>query len=150
MTTDTTGSIYTNPAYTGSSSSSTGTTNNSLGKEDFLYLLTKQLEYQDPLNPMEDTEFIAQLAQFSALEQMTNISQSIETSTAMGLIGKEVTDSLGISGTVSGVSQESDGTIKIVLSYQETQEDGTMSEATKEIDISEVREVKNPEAGSQA
>ncbi|MFO0752727.1 MAG: flagellar hook capping FlgD N-terminal domain-containing protein [Thermodesulfovibrionales bacterium] len=151
MTTDTS-SIFTNSAYTGSSSSSnstTGTTNTSLGKDDFLYLLTKQLEYQDPLNPMQDTEFVAQLAQFSSLEQMTNMSKSLETSTALGLIGKEVTDSSDVSGTVSEVSQGSDGTIKLVLSYQETQEDGTVQDATKEIELSEVRDVKNPETGGQ-
>ncbi|MCC6347532.1 MAG: hypothetical protein IT388_10135 [Nitrospirales bacterium] len=149
MTTDSTSSILTNSSYTSTSSSSTGTTNTSLGKDDFLYLLTKQLEYQDPLNPMEDTEFIAQLAQFSALEQMTNMSQSLETSTAMGLIGKEVTDSLDVSGTVTEVNQGSDGTIQLVLSYQEMQEDGTTVDTTKEIELSDVREVKNPETASQ-
>ena len=41
--------------------------NTELGKEDFLQLLTVQLKFQDPLNPMQDTDFIAQLAQFSSL-----------------------------------------------------------------------------------
>jgi len=48
-----------------------------LGKEEFLKLLVKQLEHQDPLQPMEDREFIAQLAQFSALEQMMNMNKSM-------------------------------------------------------------------------
>jgi flagellar basal-body rod modification protein FlgD len=50
-----------------------------LGKDAFLELLVTQLENQDPLEPMEDTQFISQLAQFSNLEQMTNISKGIDT-----------------------------------------------------------------------
>ena len=84
---------------------------NSLGKEAFLMLLVTQLQNQDPLKPMEDKEFTAQLAQFSTLEEMKNISQSVDglvasqtsssKTTAVGFIGKEVT-ALGGSVTVSG------------------------------------------------
>jgi len=62
-----------------------------MGKNDFLFLLSAQLRYQDPLNPQNDSDFAAQLAQFSSLEQMQNMN---ETLTAMSnyqsysLIGK--------------------------------------------------------------
>ncbi len=52
--------------------------NDSLGKMDFLKLLTTQLQYQDPLEPMENTEFVSQLAEFSALEGNNNIETAID------------------------------------------------------------------------
>lgn len=64
--------------------------NNELGKDAFLQLLTTQMKYQDPLNPNTDTEYIAQLATFSQLEQMQNISTISTNSQAFGLVGKDV------------------------------------------------------------
>ncbi|WP_236915639.1 flagellar hook assembly protein FlgD [Clostridium sp. Cult2] len=62
--------------------------NNDLDKNAFLRLLTTQLANQDPLNPIEDREFIAQLAQFTSLEQMQNLNKNLETT------GKDVLDSM--------------------------------------------------------
>lgn len=62
--------------------------NNELGKDAFLNLLVTQLRYQDPLNPMEDTEFIGQMAQFSALEQMQNLNEKFSS------VGGELIDAI--------------------------------------------------------
>ena len=56
----------------------TETGNSSLGKDAFLKLLITQLQNQDPTNPMDDREFIAQMAQFSSLEQMQNMTKAME------------------------------------------------------------------------
>jgi flagellar basal-body rod modification protein FlgD len=75
----------------GVSSTSQKRNTGELGKNEFLQLLITQLQYQDPLNPTNDQEFIAQMAQFSALEQMQNLNQSFESNRAYSLIGKSVT-----------------------------------------------------------
>ncbi len=58
-------------------STTTNTTEDVLGKDDFLNLLVAQLQNQDPLNPSDSTEFTAQLAQFSSLEQLQNINDAL-------------------------------------------------------------------------
>ena len=87
-----------------------------IGKDAFLTMLIAELENQDPLNPMEGTEFSAQLAQFSQLEQLINLNDSMEglaqaytdnsEKDVVGYIGKQVTgdvDSINVTmGTVSG------------------------------------------------
>jgi flagellar basal-body rod modification protein FlgD len=69
----------------------------SLNKDDFLKILLTQLTHQDPTAPMEDKEFIAQMAQFSTLEQMTNmntefsrLAQMLAGNQAVSLLGKTV------------------------------------------------------------
>lgn len=61
-----------------------------LDRQAFLNLLITQLRYQDPLNPMDDRDFIAQMAQFSALEQMMNLNATFERTQAFGMIGQLV------------------------------------------------------------
>ena len=51
--------------------------NSALGKDAFLQLLVTQMQYQDPLDPQDNGEYLAQLAQFSALEQMTNVADGL-------------------------------------------------------------------------
>jgi flagellar basal-body rod modification protein FlgD len=75
--------------------------NGVMGKDDFLTLLVAQLQHQDPLNPAESTEFTAQLAQFSSLEQLENIDATLSgfevyqatlnNIQSSGFIGKTVT-----------------------------------------------------------
>lgn len=86
-----------------------------LGKDQFLQILVTQLRNQDPMQPMQDKEFISQMAQFSSLEQMMNMSNamtSLRQSAGMvaAMIGKEVswteTTEAGVvnhSGVVSSI-----------------------------------------------
>lgn len=67
------------------------TDNGSLGKDQFLKLFVAQLQHQDPMNPMNDNEFMAQMASFSTLEQVTNLAAANERSSTIGLIGRTVT-----------------------------------------------------------
>lgn len=90
-------------------------TSSQLGKDDFLKLLITQLQNQDPTSPMEDTQFISQMAQFSSLEQMTNMSSSFEKlsnyisgSEAVSTLGKTVELNVGdttTKGIVEGATR---------------------------------------------
>ncbi|MTI58786.1 MAG: flagellar hook capping protein [Firmicutes bacterium] len=95
---------------------------NNLDKNAFFELLTTQLQYQDPLNPMDNTQFIAQMAQFSSLEQMENMNANMTQflriqglSEGASLIGK----------TVETIDPESGETIKGEV-VKVTFEDGNM------------------------
>lgn len=83
-----------------------GTGNDSLDKDAFLQLLVAQMKYQDPLEPTSNTEYISQYATFSELEQMQNMSASMDLFRASSLVGQtvllKVTDSEGRETTVQG------------------------------------------------
>ncbi|TFG64881.1 MAG: flagellar hook assembly protein FlgD [Spirochaetales bacterium] len=92
-----------------------GKAGEALSKDDFMSILITQLTHQDPTAPMEDKEFIAQMAQFSALEQMTNmsaefskLSQLLSMGQVMNLIGKTVDVQSGDS-MITGIVQEVSG-----------------------------------------
>lgn len=100
-------------AKAGRSKSTTGP--DALGKDDFMKLLLAQLQHQDPLKPMDDQQFVAQVAQFNALEQMQSVNKTLTAvldaqrlTEASGLIGKTVeatgSDGKAITGAVTGVS----------------------------------------------
>jgi flagellar basal-body rod modification protein FlgD len=84
-------------AFTGSKAAARS---KELGKDDFLTMFVAQLKYQDPLNPMQGQEFAAQLAQFSSLEQLFNVNETLQTLKssqddasrlqALNFIGKEI------------------------------------------------------------
>ena len=80
--------------------------NDHLGKDAFLQLLVAQMKYQDPLEPTSNTEYISQFATFSELEQMQNMSNTLELSRASSLVGQtvlmKVTSSAGYETTIQG------------------------------------------------
>ncbi len=73
-----------------STSESTTSANNDLGYDEFLQLLCAEMQYQDPLEPTSNTEYVAQLATFSQMEAMLNVQDSVESSKANDLVGKYV------------------------------------------------------------
>lgn len=147
-------------------SNTTGrTANDVLGKDAFLQLLVTQMQYQDPLDPQDNSEYLSQLAQFSALEQMTNVAdqvgkvydlvENIDTSVLVGqlsgMIGKEIqwtttasnTEDGGVSyqtntfvGNVTGVSI-SDGAPHVIAAVKT--EDG--KEYTYKVSVSDITRV---------
>jgi flagellar basal-body rod modification protein FlgD len=86
----------------------------SLGKDDFLKLLVAQLQHQDPMSPMDNNEYMGQLAQFSTLEQITNVGEEMkrmratsQVDQAVAMIGKDVgyavKDGIPANGVVDSV-----------------------------------------------
>jgi flagellar basal-body rod modification protein FlgD len=103
--------------------------NAEMGKDQFLKLFVAQLQHQDPMNPMEDSDFMGQMASFSTLEQVTNlataneaIAANLHLSQSVGLIGRTVswTDEADVThtGVVEKVSQQ-DGNPVLTISGTE-------------------------------
>ncbi|MCQ2523928.1 MAG: flagellar hook capping protein [Lachnospiraceae bacterium] len=84
------GKIQSSTASANSLSSSRTKDGTSLDKDAFLQLLVAQMKYQDPLEPTENTEYISQLATFSELEEMQNMTSGMNLQRASQLVGKEV------------------------------------------------------------
>jgi len=84
-----------------------------LGKDDFLKILITQLTHQDPTAPLEDKEFVAQMAQFSSLEQMTQMSQDFSRMAGM-LASGQASSALGQAVEITDNGQTVSGVVKAV------------------------------------
>jgi flagellar basal-body rod modification protein FlgD len=119
--------------------------NAGLSQQDFLQVLTTQLQFQDPLKPMDNDQFLAQMAQFATLglmQQQTDSTNSLLTiqtaSQTVGLLGKSVqvnTDSGAQTGSVSTITFQTDGTPQLAVKLA----DGTVLTG---IDVSQVTVVQ--------
>jgi flagellar basal-body rod modification protein FlgD len=100
-----------------------------LGKDDFLKLLVSQLQHQDPMNPVDDKDFMGQMAQFTSVEQLTNMATAIDrmsiasqSTQSIALIGKTVSwtkeDGSSGEGVATSVSFR-DGEIRIAVGEDE-------------------------------
>ncbi len=126
---------------TNSSSSVTTATNDTLGKDAFLKLLIAELSNQDPLNPMEDREFISQMATFSSLEQMQNMNSTLTSMaeankfSAVQYIGKAV-------AFTSGEGDDATQKVAIVNHVWFDPKEGTILDTTEgEVNLEKVEGV---------
>lgn len=110
-----------------------------MDKDAFLNLLVTQMKYQDPLNPTNDKEFLAQMAQFTSLEQMQNLNKTTSLSQGYELIGKVVKGSYVdettkenkfVDGEVTGAKMKS-GNVYVVV------------DGSQEIELSKIQSVDN-------
>lgn len=121
-----------------------------LSKDAFLKLLVTELRYQDPMNPKEDKEFIAQMAQFSSLEQMQNMSQGFSGLQGAAMLGKNISAEVRdpknpvvaklVSGVVQGTVLEN-GKTKLLINGIEVVNGKAQSVSGQKVDLSEIREV---------
>ncbi len=150
------------PAGSANNSSPLGNMAGSLGKDDFIKLLVAQLKHQDPMSPQDGTQMATQLAQFSSVEQLMNINQTLtgqgstsaglatalENSTAIGLIGKNVSvanDAFSVGGAdpIPAFAAELPSAGKLTVSILDasghvvrTKDVGSVSAGRQSIDVS--------------
>ncbi len=110
------GKIFANTTPDSLSKDMTGTS--SIGKDQFLQILVAEMKYQDPLEPTTNTEWVSQMATFSQIEELQNMSGTLENGQAQDLVGKIVivstTNDMGetnyVSGQVECIEIREDGT----------------------------------------
>ena len=151
------GVTYDYDSYKASQNSSKTTNSDYISQDTFLKLLVTQMQYQDPLDPMDNGEYLSQLAQFSSLEQMTEVAngldkinsliENMDTSLLVGqltsMIDKNVqwvtTNSDGSTTTHEGVAKSvsiSDGSPSLMVETEVTDSDGNKVKAMTKVDIS--------------
>ena len=126
-----------------------------LGKDDFLKLLLAQLSNQDPLKPMEDKEFIAQLAQFNSLEQMQQMNTHLvdllagmSLAEGSNLLGKFV-EAGSVSGVVNAVNMVG-GRAQITLATEDGHVQVALTQVTRVLQSEDDLPVEEPEVPAEA
>ncbi|SEF57929.1 flagellar hook capping FlgD N-terminal domain-containing protein [Paenibacillus sp. UNC499MF] len=113
-----------------------------LGKDDFLKILITQLQNQDPMQPMQDKEFVAQMAQFTSVEQLSNMASEMKLlRSSLGftssLIGKDIS---WMSKTDSGETVMADGVVESIIVRDGVQ---YATVGGKEVKLEEVLKIEN-------
>lgn len=141
MTTPIQAPILSDPLYASSSKMTSKKQDASaMGKDEFMKLLLTQLKNQDPLNPMQDKDFIAQLATFSSLEQATTMNNNItallkqqqitNAATASSLIGQSISSLDNDNGVVRSVVVDDKGVYLTING--------------KQVPLDRIKEIRNP------
>ena len=113
-------------SYNSTKTNATGV-NSALDTDAFLKLMVTQLQYQDPLDPQDNSEYVAELAQFSALEQMTNVSEGITNVTK--LVGN-----LDTSVLVGQLSSMIGQDLQWTVTTSETDDEGNVQKASTTVE----------------
>lgn len=144
--------VWPNYSTSNVSTAASKQSSDSLGKDQFLKILITQLQNQNPMEPLEDKEFIAQMAQFTSVEQLTNISSQIESlsqslGAASGLIGKQVSW-IGTSAE-SNESAVRSGVVDSIVIRSGVQYAVINDEAVALSDITQISEAKSETDNSE-